>query len=75
MDRCGTSSRRCFGGSCDETTACWTGNLRIAAVHTNPMAIEETESDEERRIRSRRKKNSGQYDTLEVNYNTRFIKF
>ena len=41
--------------------------LKIAAVNTKPMAIEETGSDEERKTRLRRKKETlGMDDTLEV---------
>ena len=42
-------------------------DLRIAAVNTEPMAIEEIDSDEERRTRLRRKKETlGMGDTVEV---------
>ena len=42
-------------------------DLRIAAVNTKPMAIEEIGSDEERQTRLRRKKETlGMDDTLEV---------
>ena len=42
-------------------------DLKIAAVNTKPMAIEEIDSDEERQTRLRRKKETlGMDDTLEV---------
>ena len=42
-------------------------DLKIAAVNTKPMAIEEIGSDEERQTRLRRKKETlGMDDTLEV---------
>ena len=42
-------------------------DLKIAAVNTKPMAIEETGSEEERQTRLRRKKETlGMVDTLEV---------
>ena len=42
-------------------------DLKIAAVNTKPMAIEEIGSDEERKTRLRRKKETlGMDDTLEV---------
>ena len=42
-------------------------DLRIAAVNTKPMVTEEIDSDEERRTRLRRKKETlGMDDTVEV---------
>ena len=42
-------------------------DLRIAAVNTKPTAIEEIDSDEERKTRLRRKKETlGMDDTVEV---------
>ena len=42
-------------------------DLKIAAVNTKPTAIEEIDSDDERRTRLRRKKETlGMDDTLEV---------
>ena len=49
-------------------------DLRIAAVSTRPMAIEEIDSEEERQARLRKKKETlGMDETMEVR-NTQFSK-
>ena len=50
-------------------------DLKIAAVNMKPMAIEEIDSDEERRAGPRRKNETlGMDDTVEVHLNARFQK-
>ena len=74
MDRCGTRTSvilhkfaKVLWLKLRRDNSVLDSNLRIAAVNTKPMAIEEIDSDEERRTRLRRKKETlGMDDTVEI---------